>query len=126
MSKQQDQTVAQYMSESFETVGEDSSLVTAAERMGAGNMGAVIVTGEPTSIVTSTDIVRKVADGKDTSSLHVDDAATAVTTTIEPTQHIKDAASTMLQEGISYVPVTDEGDIVGVLSKTDLTESSAG
>jgi CBS domain-containing protein len=31
----------------------------------------------------------------------------------------------MLQEGISYVPVTDDGEIVGLLSKTDLTESSA-
>ncbi|WP_336326061.1 CBS domain-containing protein [Halovenus sp. HT40] len=124
MSKQQDQTVARYMSESFETVGADSSLVAAAERMGEANMGAVIVTGEPTSIVTSTDIVRQVAEGADTSQLHVDDAATEVTTTINPTQHIKDAASTMLQEKISYVPVTDEGDIVGVLSKTDITESN--
>jgi CBS domain-containing protein len=113
------------MSESFETVGEDSSLVTAAERMGSGNMGAVIVTGEPTSIVTSTDIVRQVANGKDTSTLHVDDAATAVTTTIQPTQHIKDAASTMLQDGISYVPVINDGEIVGILSKTDLTEGNA-
>lgn len=112
------------MSEAFETVGADASLVAAAERMGESNMGAVIVTGEPTSIVTSTDIVQQVSEGVDTSQLHVDDASTEVTTTINPTQHIKDAASTMLQEGISYVPVTDEGDIVGVLSKTDLTESS--
>lgn len=60
----------------------------------------------------------------DTSQLRVDDAATELMTTINPTQHIKDAASTMLQEEISYVPVTDEGDLVGVLSKTDITESN--
>nr|WP_233739835.1 CBS domain-containing protein [Halovenus carboxidivorans] len=112
------------MSESFETVSRDSSLVTAAERMGEANSGAVIVRGEPTGIVTSTDIVQQVAEGRDTSELHVDDAATEVTATINPTQHIKDAASTMLQEGISYVPVTEDGEIVGILSKTDITESS--
>ncbi len=124
MSKQQDTRVERYMSDSFETVEPDSSLVEAAGQMEAGNMGAVIVTGEPTGIVTSTDIVGQVAAGKDTSQLGVDDAVTEVTTTIQPTQHIKDAASTMLQEGISYVPVTESGDIVGLLSKTDITESN--
>jgi CBS domain-containing protein len=112
------------MSESFETVGADASLVAAAERMGDANTGAVIVTGDPTAIVTSTDIVNQVAEGLDTSQLDVDDAATEVTTTINPTQHIKDAASTMLQKGISYVPVTEDGEIVGLLSKTDLTKSN--
>lgn len=125
MSKQQDLTVEEYMSQSFQTIRPDSSLVEAAEQMEDANMGAVIVTGEPTSIVTSTDIVRQVAGGRNTSELHVDEAATEVTTTISPAQHIKDAASTMLREGISYVPVTDDGEIVGVLSKTDITESNA-
>lgn len=124
MSKQQDQSVRQYMSETFETVDPDVSLVKAAECMGEGNTGAVIVTGDPTSIVTSTDVVNQVAAGKDTSQLGIDEAVTEVTTTIEPTQHIKDAASTMLQEGISYVPVTESGEIVGLLSKTDITAST--
>lgn len=124
MSKHQNTTVEQYMSQSFETVEPDASLVVAAKQMETGNMGAVIVTGEPTGIVTSTDIVSQVAAGKDTSQLGIDEAVTEVTTTIEPTQHIKDAASTMLQEGISYVPVTDSGEIVGLLSKTDITESN--
>lgn len=112
------------MSQSFEMVEPDASLVEAAEQMEAGNMGAVIVTGDPTGIVTSTDIVSQVAAGKDTSQLDVDDAVTEVTTSIESTQHIKDAASTMLQEGISYVPVTNSGEIVGLLSKTDITKSN--
>lgn len=110
------------MSETFETIAPDASLVVAAERMAESNMGAVIVSGEPMSIVTSTDIVKQVAAGKDTSGLVVADAATKVTTTIEPRQHIKDAASTMLGAEISYVPVTDGGDLVGLLSKTDITE----
>lgn len=123
MSKQQDQSVRQYMSNSFETVDPGASLVEAAECMGEGNTGAVIVTGESTGIVTSTDVVNQVAAGKDTSQLGIEDAVTEVTTTIEPSQHIKDAASTMLQEGISYVPVMDSGEVVGLLSKTDITAS---
>lgn len=111
------------MSDSFETVDPEASLVEAAECMGEGNTGAVIVAGESTGIVTSTDVVDQVAAGKDTSQLGIEDAVTEVTTTIEPSQHIKDAASTMLQEGISYVPVMDSGEVVGLLSKTDITAS---
>lgn len=123
MSKHRDTAVAEYMSTSFETVSGEVSLVTAAERMEDANMGALILPDEPISIVTSTDIVRQVAAGKDTTQLSVGDAATEVTTTIEPTQHIKDAASTMLQTEVSYLPVIDDGEIVGLLSKTDITES---
>lgn len=113
------------MSHSVERVSRDDSLQTAAELIQEEENGALIVPGEPMLILTSTDVVRMVAEGHDSSALTVSDAATTVTTTVEPDQHIKDAASTMLKDKTSHLPVIEDGEVIGMLTKTHITKSSA-
>lgn len=113
------------MSRSVERITREESLVEAAARIQEEENGALIVPGEPMLIVTSTDIVRMVAAGHDSSELTVADAATKVTTTVEPDQHIKDAASTMLKENTSHIPVMDGDEAIGMLTKTHITKNRA-
>lgn len=111
------------MSSPVETVPPDTPLVEAAGRMRDANIRAVVVTTDPLSIVTSTDVVDAVADGRVPSELSVTDVATEVTTTAAPDQSLRTAASLMLRNDSSHLPVTEDGSLVGMLSKTDVTQS---
>jgi CBS domain-containing protein len=118
--------VEEYMSTPVETVPGDASLVEAARRMREQNIKALVVETEPLSIVTSTDVVDAVAAGENTAELAVTDATTDVILTVAPDQFRHEAASKMLAEDISHLPVTEGDDLVGMLTKTDVTESRSG
>lgn len=123
MSTRDPVRVADYMSSPVETVPPETPLVEAAGRMRDANIRAVVVTDDPLSILTSTDVVAAVADGRAPSELSVTDVATEVTATVGPDQSLRAAASLMLRHDSSHLPVTDDGALVGMLSKTDVTQS---
>jgi CBS domain-containing protein len=104
--------IENYMSSPVETVEHDASLVEASGLMHEAGIKAVVVRTDPLSILTSTDVVRVVSEGADT--------------TAGPDDYLQEAASAMLRHGISHLPVVDDGDLVGIITTTDITERQTG
>lgn len=117
--------VREYMSQPVETVSADTSLVDAAQVMRDERINSLIVEGDDHAILTSTDVVEVVADGRDTSALTAADAATTVIATVDPDLPLTQAASTMLRHDSSHLPVVDGEEIVGILSQTDIARNRA-
>ncbi|MFD1586641.1 cyclic nucleotide-binding/CBS domain-containing protein [Halorientalis brevis] len=112
--------VEDLMTTPIETISEDVTLVQAATEMREKGMSALLVTSAPPSIITSTDILDAVAEGKDTSELDVTDVMTESVETVPPGLPINEAAQMMTTFGISHLPVVED-DYIGMVSSTDIT-----
>jgi len=113
------------MSSPVVTIPRDATVSEAATKMRTENISALLVTTSPPSIITSTDILHAVAEGRDTSGLAVTDLMTESVETIPPTLRVGEAAAMMTTFGIRHLPVVDGGDYVGMISSTDITEQFA-
>ncbi|MFC7131864.1 MULTISPECIES: CBS domain-containing protein [Salinibaculum] len=108
------------MSTPVETIRPDRTLTEAATAMRDNDIGALLVTTAPPSILTGTDILDAVAQGRDTSKLDVSDVMTESVETVPPDLQLNEAAAMMTNFGISHLPVVDD-DYVGIVSSTDIT-----
>lgn len=113
-------TVADIMSSPVETIRADRSVTEAAARMRDGDIGALLITTSPPSIITKTDVLDAVAKGRDTSALAVSDVMTESVETVPPKLRLNETAAMMTNFGISHLPVVDD-DYVGIVSSTDIT-----
>ena len=78
-------------------------------------------TGVYSGIVTESDIMQQVATGADIDSVCVAAFLSTPLVTVASTADIHAAAALMKEHSIRRLPVTDDGDIVGILTTTDLT-----
>ncbi|WP_313691700.1 CBS domain-containing protein [Halorarum halobium] len=113
-------TVADVMSTPLETISKDATVEEAARRMQEEGISALVVLTSPRSIVSSTDVLGAVADGRDTSVLTVADVMTTDVETASPELYMEEAAAMMATYGIKHLPVVDD-DYVGMISSTDVT-----
>ena len=116
-------TVAKIMSKQPKTVGPDVSVVSAAKKMKAARVGSLFVKKgkKLIGIVTDTDIVRRaVAISKPLGKLTVEKIMTSPICTIEGSQPVDDAQDMMGDLGVRHLAVTQEGEIVGVVSVRDV------
>ena len=120
MSPEGRTTVEDVMSTPLETISKDATVQEAARRMREKDIGALIVLTTPRSIVSSTDVLDAVADGRDTSELRVSDVMTTDVETAAPGLYMEEAAAMMTNYGIKHLPVVDD-DYVGMISSTDVT-----
>lgn len=96
----------------------------------------VVVDGtRPVGTLTRRDIIRSLNDyrmrQRDLDSILVDEIMKSPVTTIGEEEGVKEAASRMVAKNVRGLPVVDpRGDLVGIITKTDLTryfaESHAG
>ncbi|QLG28125.1 CBS domain-containing protein [Halorarum halophilum] len=120
MSTNNRTTVEDVMSTPLETISKDASVMEAAQRMREKEISALIVLTSPRSIISSTDVLDAVADGRDTSELQVSDVMTTDVETAAPELYMEEAAAMMATYGIKHLPVVDD-DYVGMISSTDVT-----
>ena len=114
------------MSTPLETISPKSTVREAAQRMREHDFSALIVTGGTLGIVTSTDVVDVVAEGRDPSEVSVADVMTAPVERITTAEEVNEAAAMMTNFGIKHLPVVDaDGDYVGMVSTSDLTTQLA-
>ena len=111
--------VADVMSTPLETIAEDATVQEAARRMREEEISALVVLTTPRSIVSSTDVLAAVAEGKDTSELLVSDVMTTDVETVSPELYMEEVAAMMTTYGIKHLPVVDD-DYVGMVSSTDV------
>lgn len=118
--------VGDVMSTPLETISSQSTVREAAERMREHDFNALFVTGATLGIVTSTDVVDVVAEGRDPSEVAVADVMTAPVERITTAEEVNEAAAMMTNFGIKHLPVVDpDGDYVGMVSTSDLTTQLA-
>ncbi|MUV86674.1 CBS domain-containing protein [Natronomonas sp. CBA1123] len=94
---------------------------------GIKSVVAVDDEGRPIGILTSTDFVRIVAEGTPKSTTTVGDHMTEDIATTQSDVAIPEIAERMVEYEISHFPVVDEdGEAIGIISATDLTEYISG
>jgi len=117
--------VKDVMTRQVKTIGGESTISEAAKEMARWKIGALVIVegGKPKGILTEGDISRLVAKG-------LDPRATPVTTgrkklvTVAPGERIEVAAKIMADAGVKKLPVIEEGMLVGILTQTDIVNSS--
>lgn len=105
------------------TANIDMSAAEVSQRMQKFKVGGVIITqgGEPVGIVTERDLVGKVlARDEKPSSISVGEIMSSPLTTISPETDVMKAAQLMMRLGVRRLPVVKDGELVGIITDTDL------
>ena len=116
--------VGSLMSSPVHTVGTDTSLQNAGQMMLDNGIGSVVVvddTEQLEGILTATDFIRRVAEGDPDPNATVDTSMSTDVTTTTAAESIQRVADLMIEHGFQHVPVVDEGEVIGVITTTDLT-----
>ncbi len=101
----------------------DDSIFDASTKMWSQQTGSLLVMegGELIGIITERDVLRAVAHGEDAKSTRIRDVMTKDVVTIGPGTKLRDAASIMFDHWFRHLPVvTEQGDVVGIISLRDL------
>ncbi|ELZ17485.1 CBS domain-containing protein [Natrinema limicola] len=109
------------MSTPLEIVSKDATLTEAATVMHDKEINALVVSTDPPSIVTSTDLVSSAAEGHDPTTQQVSDVMTKSVETVPPGLYLEEVAAMMTNFGINHLPVVDGDDYLGMISSTDIT-----
>jgi CBS domain-containing protein len=116
-----------FMSKSVITADQDTPVDAVAKIMGEKSIGSVIVTskGKPIGIFTERDLLTKFL-AKDLSMKNaVGDACSSPLITAPLGSSVHDAAEIMASKHIKRLPITKDGELVGILSARDLVEAYA-
>ncbi|HXF92951.1 MAG TPA: CBS domain-containing protein [Nitrospiraceae bacterium] len=115
--------LAVMMSRALKTVSPDATLLEAARQMRDAKVGALLVSERNVylGVVSESDLVRKaMAEGVDARQTRVCSVMSSPLITIEIDRSAHDASDLMAEKGIRHLVVTEEGQIVGILSVRDL------
>ena len=118
--------VADVMSTPMLTLDGDAPVEEAARAMLEAGINSIVVVDDgckPMGIFTSTDVLEAVADDADLDETPVETYATAPVETVAPGDTVAAAAERMQAGEFGHLPVVDDdGDGVGVLTRTDLAD----
>jgi CBS domain-containing protein len=113
--------VSDIMSSPVLTVSQDTTIADAAAELAAEHVGSLVVGADIIEgILTETDVVRAVGDGLDLESTPVSEVMTDPVVTIRPHESVRVAGERMGHNGVKKLPVTDDGEPVGIVTTTDL------
>ncbi len=115
--------LAVMMSRALKTVSPEATLLEAARQMRDAKVGALLVSERDVylGVVSESDLVRKaMAEGVDARQTRVRSVMSSPLITIEIDRSAHDASDLMAEKGIRHLVVTEEGQIVGILSVRDL------
>ena len=117
--------VKDVMTRRVRTIAGDATISDAAKAMAKWKIGAlIIVEGEkPTGLLTEGDISRLVAKGLDPRKTPASIGRKKLVT-VAPGERIENAAKTMADAGVKKLPVLDGGRLVGILTQTDIVNTS--
>lgn len=108
------------------SVDSKTKVKDAARMMVERGVGSLVANrdGLPFGIVTERDLVERiVAEAADPSRMTVGEVMTVPLTTIDPSASLADAARKMVEKQIERLVVAEHGNIVGIVSQTDLVQS---
>lgn len=113
--------VSDIMSSPVITVSQETTVADAASTLAAEHVGSLIVGDDIIEgIVTEADIVRAVGDGIDLQNTTVGEIMSEPVVTIRPHEPVQVAGERMGHNGVKKLPVTEDGEPVGMVTTTDL------
>jgi len=110
------------------TIEKEESVKKAAKIMAGNRIGSlVVVLGKKiVGIVTERDILTKItAEGKPSDRMAVGDIMTSKVLTIGPDSYLDDAVYLMIEHKIKKLPVVECGELVGIITATDIVANSS-
>ncbi|MGB9936723.1 MAG: cyclic nucleotide-binding/CBS domain-containing protein [Methanobacterium sp.] len=115
--------VKEIMVEGVETIDENENLETALKKSTEeGEGGSLIVenNGEVVGIITTWDVLEEIGNDRNLKDIKVHDAMETHLVTIHTDDPVERAAKEMVDHGIWRLPVEEAGQIVGIVSATDI------
>lgn len=120
-------TVGDVMVKDALTVEPSDTIGEAAEKMHAGDVGAVIVVEDMVRIVgiiTERDLLRAIAQRARPADARVRQWMTTDPVTIDPDTPIEDAATIMFDRNFRHLPVVKDGRPLGIVSLRRLSKTA--
>ena len=120
------------MSEDIITVDKDQNLTDALKLLRKHNVSRLPVTNnkELVGIISERDIANKLGSSKyenmPASRLHVSSVMIKDVITVPQSMQLGEVAKIMLEKGIGSVPVMEEDEMVGIVSKADFVTLAVG
>lgn len=117
-------TAREYVTGLGECVSEYETVLEGARKLADLGVDALPICGEDRTVLgmlSERDVVRIVAQRRDPDSIRVGRLAVEMVASVEADASIADAWTTMIQHDLVQVPVTDEGRLIGVLRRADIS-----
>lgn len=108
------------------SVAPSSTVYEALELMAEKNIGAVLVLedGKLAGIFSERDYARKgILKGRASKDTLISDVMTSSVITVEPDQRLEDAMRIMSDKHIRHLPVTQKGELTGIISINDVVSA---
>lgn len=119
-------TIRDVMTKNPRTVSSTDSVSDAARRMRDEDAGLIpIVDGDKLlGVITDRDIaLRVVADGRDASTMRVEEIASKSLVTVDPEQGLDEALKMMAEHQVRRLPVCEEnGRLIGIVAQADIAK----
>jgi signal-transduction protein with cAMP-binding, CBS, and nucleotidyltransferase domain len=122
-------TVADLMSTPVLTTNPGASVRSAVQKMVSAGISSLLVTDEasPRGIITKRDVVTKaVARGRDSETMTVAEIMSRPVRTVDAGATLEQCSSLMAEAGMRRFPVARAGQIVGIVSDSDILAAVAG
>ena len=113
------------MIENVATISKETIVTHAAKEMSMRNIGSILVIedGKLVGILTEKDLLKKVVSlGKDANSMKVKDIMTDKVITISPNETVFKGSQIMHEKGIRRLPVSDDNNLYGIVTQTDIVK----
>jgi acyl dehydratase/CBS domain-containing protein len=116
-------TLTEVMTPTVETIAPDVSAQRVAELLYDEDIGSVVVVrdGDPVGIVTESDMVRLLANQENTETLTAADCMSAPVITVDVDDSVELVVELFREHIVKKLPVLEDGDLVGIVTTTDLS-----
>lgn len=118
-------TVASVMRSPAVVIEADAAVMEALHLMREKGISSILVKPETSEdsygIMTKRDVISKVvAKGEDPSKVRVREIMSKPVMTVPPEYSLRECSALMIKKGIRRVPVARGGEIIGIVSDTDI------
>lgn len=113
------------MSTDLVTVERTATIAEAATVMGERGVGAALIVedGRAAGIFTERDVLRALASDFDAAHHAIEQWMTPDPIGVDAGTDVDEARTLMLRQGFRHLPVTDGGELVGIVSIRDLSRT---
>jgi CBS domain-containing protein len=119
-------TAREYVTGVGECVNEYETVLEGARKLAQLGVDALPICGEDRSVLgmlSERDVVRVVAERRDPDAVRVGRLSHGRVAVVDADAPIHDAWTTMVEQDLIRMPVTDDGRLIGMLRRTDLSGS---
>lgn len=104
------------------TIRPNLSLREASKIMSKFGIGSLVVVEDENlvGIITSTDIIKAIAEGKDVDNTLVSEVMSKDVITVDPDESLEEAVEKMMERNIKRLPVVEGGKLIGIITASDI------